>query len=183
MSLLRLLSTGKSLVTVRDTESRYRLTTQRLLPKFGPTKNPFAATETAGPPVFPMPPKLETGSLSPKATARKPARLLWQRMSLLLSEWRVKISRMLALAGPPSEPTKLAIPRFCRSQVQGELSLDRVKVVRNDLRDTDLEVVPAQSKPAPTLGVGEPADGIEEAWGRVTTQGRGVGKAYAGERR
>ena len=43
MSLLRLLTTGKSLVGVRDTESRYRLTSQRLLPQFGPARNPFSS--------------------------------------------------------------------------------------------------------------------------------------------
>ena len=41
MSLLRLLTTGKSLVGVEDSESRYRVTRQRLLPQFGPARNPF----------------------------------------------------------------------------------------------------------------------------------------------
>jgi hypothetical protein len=40
--------------------------------------------------------------------------------------------------GKPKLP---GIPRFGKSAVQGELSLDRVKVVRNDLMDADLEVV------------------------------------------
>ena len=44
MSLLRLLTTGKSLVGVRDTESRYRVTSQRLLPQFGSARNPFSST-------------------------------------------------------------------------------------------------------------------------------------------
>jgi hypothetical protein len=41
MSLLRLLSTGKSLVGLTDNPHRYRLTQQRLLPCFGSKKNPF----------------------------------------------------------------------------------------------------------------------------------------------
>ena len=46
MSLLRLLTTGKSLVGVKDTESRYRVTSERLLPQFGSAKNPFSSTES-----------------------------------------------------------------------------------------------------------------------------------------
>jgi len=40
---------------------------------------------------------------------------------------------------------KKAIPQFVRPPVQGELSLDLIKVVRNDLSDTDLEIVRAQA--------------------------------------
>jgi hypothetical protein len=49
MSLLRLLTTGKSLVGLKDLESRYRLTTQRLLPQFGPTRNPFSSNGKSEP--------------------------------------------------------------------------------------------------------------------------------------
>ena len=38
MSLVRLLTAGKSLVGMKDTENRYRMTSQRLLPKFGSAK-------------------------------------------------------------------------------------------------------------------------------------------------
>ena len=49
MSLLRLLTTGKSLVGLTDTDSRYRLTHQRLLPQFGPTRNPFSSSGKSEP--------------------------------------------------------------------------------------------------------------------------------------
>ncbi|MGC3958919.1 MAG: hypothetical protein QM813_13560 [Verrucomicrobiota bacterium] len=39
------------------------------------------------------------------------------------------------------KPRLAGIPRFGKPAVQGELSLDRVKVVRNDLSHADLEVV------------------------------------------
>jgi hypothetical protein len=39
------------------------------------------------------------------------------------------------------KPKLAGIPRFGQPVVQGELSLDRVKVVRNDLSHADLEVV------------------------------------------
>ncbi len=38
-------------------------------------------------------------------------------------------------------PKLMGIPRFGKAAEQGELSLDRVKVVRNDLTHADLEVV------------------------------------------
>lgn len=40
---------------------------------------------------------------------------------------------------------KSVIPRYGKPAVQGELSLDRVKVVRNDLEESDLEIVTAQT--------------------------------------
>jgi hypothetical protein len=46
-----------------------------------------------------------------------------------------------------------AVPRLFKAAVQGELSLDAVKVVRNDLTDADFEVVPKNRKP--TVGGGE----------------------------
>jgi hypothetical protein len=43
---------------------------------------------------------------------------------------------------PKSQPL---IPQLAKRPVQGELSLERVKVVRNDLSDTDLEIVTAKA--------------------------------------
>lgn len=51
-------------------------------------------------------------------------------------------------------------------QVQGELSLDGVKVVRNDLSDADLEIVPA--KPARRADLA-PLPEVN-AWQRLTTR-------------
>lgn len=47
----------------------------------------------------------------------------------------------------PAQP-KSAIPRFEKAPVQGELSLDNIKVVRNDLSEVDLEIVPMKARPA-----------------------------------
>jgi hypothetical protein len=63
--------------------------------------------------------------------------------------------------------------------VQGELSLDRVKVVRNDLSDSDLEIVPAKQPsrsavPAPELAA--TVSSPPRAWGRVTSRLFGAGK-------
>jgi len=55
-----------------------------------------------------------------------------------------------------------AAPEGIRPAVQGELSLDRIKVVRNDLNDADVEIVPAKAavkpKPEPQGRPGNKAD-------------------------
>jgi hypothetical protein len=64
--------------------------------------------------------------------------------------WLKKINPMVWLGNrKPVEP-KPVVPRFSKGQtpIQGELSLDNIKVMRNDLSETDVEVVPAKSRPA-----------------------------------
>ena len=48
MSLMRLLSAGKSLVGAKDQGGRYRMGNPGLLPKFGSEKNPFNAERKSG---------------------------------------------------------------------------------------------------------------------------------------
>ncbi len=64
----------------------------------------------------------------------------------------------------PARISRRERPLFARPAVQTELSLDNVRVVRNDLSDTDLEVVALKSKPAKSAlpvagakGSGDPA--------------------------
>ena len=76
---------------------------------------------------------------------------------------------------------KPAIPRFTKPPVQGELSLDRIKVVRNDLSDADLEVVPAKVPTAPAssepaLRTGKEAGVAESRWRGATAGLFGAGK-------
>ena len=42
MSLVRLLTAGRSLIGIKDSTSRYQMRSRHLLPKFGAEKNPFA---------------------------------------------------------------------------------------------------------------------------------------------
>jgi hypothetical protein len=208
MSLLRLLTAGKSLVGVRDTESPYRLTNQRLLPQFGPTRNPFsgsgnsepAQTEARSPgadggngasgegcgipnPCGTTATALQRGAqnrtASTNAGGHSFTEALRLRAATLLSGCKAKLAglvgRMRVKAAKP------AIPRFTKPPVQGELSLDKIKVVRNDLSDADLEVVPARTPTAPAssgpaLRTGERAGVAESTWGRVTAGFFGAGK-------
>ena len=202
MSLVRLLTAGKSLVGLRDGDSPYRFTSQRFLPQFGPARNPFIGREQAKPahteapspghtggngaalakPAIPASkgapaamPQKEVGPrpVRAKFDARIRAEALWRRLAALLSGWQVKLRGLFARSR--SKTAKSAIPRFPKPAVQGELSLEKIKVVRNDLSDADLEVVPARASSAPAAATPTPrlidrAEGAKSAWGRVTSR-------------
>jgi hypothetical protein len=180
MSLLKLLTTGKSLDGAKDLGSRYRMTNRRLLPKFGTARNPFQAdaapaapaqAEVAAPvqaqavetPAEPMAPVAAQLAKPAVAQSPKAAPSLLQLgtskarglASALQSRWSSQLGSLLS---KPARKPKLifSAPVKATAPVQGELSLDRVKVVRNDLRDADLEVVPVKSRPAAAAAPAEP---------------------------
>ena len=180
MSLLRLLTTGRSLVSVRDTESRYRLTTQRLLPQFGPTRNPFGSSARQEPSsVGTSRPAAGLGEASPKGEGRGHARGSWLRVVGLWSACKLKPGALIVRSF--EKTATRATPQPPKCPVQGELSLDRVRVVRNDLSDADLEVVPARTGPAPEGLVGKSKTRAEWAWGRVAKRLLPAGKAQCRE--
>lgn len=208
MSLLRLLTTGKSLVGLKDTESRYQVTSQRLLPRFGTARNPFSSSvksgstqpetceprvqradgvsvETRAVPSWSRKPvaSLQIG-VPQKTVSAETKRLglvksLWCGSILLLSRYRAKLSSLVR--HPRTETVKPTVPRFTKQPVQGELSLEKIKVARNDLSDADLEVVPTLRPVAPVSVAAdvqtEPRPGpVVSKWGRVTTRIFGAGK-------
>jgi len=178
MSLLQLLTTGKSLVGSKESTGRYHLSRHRLLPRFGGKKDPFRATTlpdhaqrpaTAPAQVAPSPngPEAPLRAKSSMEETREPgwAGNCLSKMGALFSRHRKKVERP-------------AIPRFGKPLVQGELSLDAVKVVRNDLHDSDLEFVPAkpvQARPVPATP-SKGGAGPEKVWNRVTGRFFGAGK-------
>ena len=174
MSLLRLLTAGKSLLGVSAAESRYRVTRERLLPQFGSPKNPFMSTGRSEPTLAEARPSANRrgsqGESREPAAAREGGALRL-RAAALLSGWKAKIGWLLPR--PLSKTVKPAIPRFTKPPVQGELSLDKIKVVRNDLSDADLEVVPAKS---PATQATKEGLGAETALGRLTAKILGVRK-------
>ena len=175
MSLLRLLTTGRSLVNVRDAETRYRLTSQRLLPQFGSGKNPFSDREAATPTPAPaMEAKVEAAA--PPATGEKTgrAKALWVRAAARMSVWTEKLGDRFTR--PHAKLAKPAIPHFTKPPVQGELSLDRVQVMRNDLRDADLEVVPARKKAPPAAVPFEAAQDLTGGLDQPRAELVGAGK-------
>ena len=203
MSLLRLLAAGKSLVGMSDAETRYRVTSQRLLPQFGAVRNPFSSRGKKGPAQMgpgssedhrpkgvpqeircspalrgeseAAPRRGPQGVATPASrSARKFGEVLRRRTAALLAGWKMKL--MGVLAKRRRKATNPAIPGFTKPPVQGELSLDRIKVVRNDLSDADLEVIPAKPPTAPVMRATEGAASTESAWRRVTARVIGAGR-------
>jgi hypothetical protein len=222
MSLLRLLTSGKSLVGVQVTGGRYSPARQGTLPKFHTKANPFRATTrpteatapcledrvlnaegegaaavghgvskdaTPGVPAAEVAvPKPEAAASvsaqqaaknAPKvagrfATARAGAAGWFGQKWATLTGW-VKPSRAGAAraAGP--------VPQLKKPLVQAELSLEGVKVVRNDLSDSDLEVVTTRPAKPEAPAVKAPTATPERApagspWSRVAERMAGAGK-------
>lgn len=168
MSLGKLLTTGKSLVGLSQSGSRYQLQ-KGALPKFESAKNPFAAKTQAEP--AEREPQLPKLSPAEAAESKEPARLSAlgalivdreaaavanrnahpaeaPKVAAPVDSWLKKINPMVWFSNrKPSEP-KSAIPRFSKPQapIQGELSLDNIKVMRNDLSEADVEVVPMKAR-------------------------------------
>jgi hypothetical protein len=144
--LMRLLTSGKSLVGLKDDVHRYRTTNHRLLPCFGGGKNPFQSAATAIDAQRSQSSSSAGGTTATNSGSKAPAPKRTFFSSLTKHHTN----------GSMGQPERA---------VQCELSLDRVQVVRNDLSDGDLEVVPlrstAQTKrkatdAAPTAKVEEP---------------------------
>jgi len=140
MNLGKLLSAGKSIFGGKGKVS-YRENKSVYLPKFNADKNPFTPRPAESAPA----PVAETRIISAppmiKPAAAKPTRA---------ASWKDKLNLFRG-----SEP--IAPPMV--GAVQAELSLDAVKVVRNDLADADIEVVPVKSQTvsAPEVPVLPPA--------------------------
>jgi hypothetical protein len=179
MKLGTLLAAGKSLALGRRGESPYRAKKQFYLPKFSSPKNPFTATaeseaetETPGP----------TAESANAAPAKKQDAAKTQKLSPL----PFAVSQQAAAVEKPAVPfqkphrslnwmgklnpfgakpaLRAAGGKHAKIPFQAELSLDAVKVLRNDLSDVDVEVVPLKSRPSSAAG--EPNLGpAKKTWG------------------
>jgi hypothetical protein len=175
MSLIRFLSAGgRGLAHGAPPMGRYRLPDGRVIPNFA-GKNPFgppkhspsqssspsatgvtakAALTQAAPPLPVDSPAKPTGSsFRPEPVVVRPSRLAnlarWLKALLAWRPWR----RRSAVRGQKA-------PTVPSGPVQGELRLENVRVVRNDLSDTDYEVVSAQTSTAsPVRSSGQPKSG------------------------
>src|ERR1041385_2289752 len=156
MRLLRLLSAGKSFVGGVDNQSRYQMGRPGMLPKFGTGKNPFLSKGS--------PPELR------QELKRKPeaARKVESANSPVLGSLKHKeppqkasirerwTSSLKAVANPiASLKHRISTRKSTRraqtgsnSGAQAELCLDKIKVMRNDLTDADMEVFARRPKPA-----------------------------------
>lgn len=140
LKLGKLLSAGKSIFGGHGKMS-YRENKNVYLPKFNADKNPFAPREAESAPAPVSEAKTVSAPPMIKPAPAKPARA---------SSWKDKLNPFRSV-----EP--IAPPMI--GAVQAELSLEGVKVVRNDLADADIEVVPvkSQTKSTPEVPVLPPA--------------------------
>jgi hypothetical protein len=165
MSLGKLLTTGKSLVGLHDTNARYQLR-KGALPKFESSKNPFASR----PQGEPFAPNAHEEPQLPKLTAEVAAANLKEtpptaavnapsettapdskpvavvKAPAVVDGWLKKLNPMVWWGKRKPAEAKPAVPRFGKAPVQGELSLDNIKVMRNDLTEADVEVVPMKTR-------------------------------------
>lgn len=181
MSLLRLLTTGKTLVGLKKLEQRYRLPDEQALPQFGSKKNPFRAT------VFPEKPEATEPEICQAAPAMPAVEAAREPVSVLSREQGQNQTPGVSQPKPPSienikttaeaparrssgfrafllwgraKKNKPAALASGRPLIQAELSLDTVRVVRNDLSETDLEVVAATPAAQPIAKRVEPEPGL-----------------------
>ena len=146
MKFARLLAAGKSLVS-GNVSGRYQMRDHVRLPQFISPKNPFSAEATAEESTSQAATLEERGAVVSAVTLK-------QRLAVL-SSWAgegLKRAALWCLDHNPfsaiGRPQLPSIPRFGKQAVQGELSLDKVKVVRADLAHADLEVVPNGDRPS-----------------------------------
>jgi len=167
MNLGKLLVAGKSIIGGRR-EISYRISDRAYLPKFISAKNPFAPPAKAEPSPKAVAAPIKKGITSDGTKTQKlptfPAARPWGRA------WISKLNPISFWRGStPPALQKTQCPR------QAELSLDRVKVVHNDLSDVDVEIVPIKSRTAsaaaePALA---PAQG-GDSWSRLSEKIFGV---------
>ncbi len=87
--------------------------------------------------------------MSPSKEKAQPARqadglptVVSTRKPVVRAKWPVKINPFAYLLGGGSSVKKPVNSKTARTPVQTELSLEKVKVIRNELHDSDLELIP-----------------------------------------
>ena len=150
MGLMHLLKVGRSLGEARDRPHRYKLL-NGAMPTFGPAsgagvgqKGDLAGRVAEERENGPAEIKTRVGEPTMKTETAETTEKTPATNAFPVRRWALKRS-----------PFKSSLRSAPRPAVQGEFSLDKVKVVRNDLSDSDLELV-AASKP---VTAPEPAAG------------------------
>jgi hypothetical protein len=196
MSLGKLLAMGQSLDAVRETTARYCGPRQGLLPKFGPI-SPAAHC----PPTRQR--ESSRSASASQSSGNLATTFKWQAGREKTNPWGVQLHegvlrfltgaravtdkalRQLRRLADKFSATNLFAKRrssvvvhltkSVTTPIQPELSLDAVKVVRNDLSDADLEVVPAGTTGRAT-GRGclaafvAPQESANDPWGRFAAR-------------
>lgn len=176
MSLLQLLTVNRSFRNVRDEPTPYKMSDKVALPKFAPARRPIllapvleermaavaavvtdsmfdsqAVAAVAATSLADAPPRVSAAATPVTAPAPGSQIVIAQaslRPSVPVGRWALMRNPFDSSPGPAARV----------GSAQGELSLDAVKPVRNDLSDADLEVVAvsltAELRPHQIAGTG-----------------------------
>jgi hypothetical protein len=174
MSLMNLLSVGQSLQSVKP-QGRYKVASQPTLPKFAPMERGISLSpaktgqgEAAHSPSVPMD-FFRQAKPADKQVPQPPAQAAVPSSAAV----RSSVSQVKS-ATPSAEPKIRSKPwldawvrrhktRTSHPLVQGELSIDAVRVVRNDLSEADLEIVPGKAAEPVVEPVRQPVEGVSES--------------------
>jgi hypothetical protein len=161
MNLGKLLGAGKSFISGSNTTA-YRADKRFYLPQFVSPKNPFT-NKTMTPTQSELSKPSAQDSVAPVKkitptwikTQKIPVLAAQQGATARKTTWISRLNPISIFNPAPTSAEKNATP------VQVELSLEKVKVVHNDLTDADVEIVPMKSRPAR-----EPADlkPVKKSW-------------------
>src|SRR6185312_12504505 len=98
------------------------------------------ATAEAQPSLPVQPAKAEPIPAKPTSPVASPA-VVPAREPVPWGDWMKKLNPLKYLPTPKPTARHVLRAKVARTPVQAELSLEKVKVVRNDLSDTDLEIM------------------------------------------
>ena len=180
MKLGTLLAAGKSLALGRGEKNPYRAHRQFYLPQFGSPKKTFASANQPGGAIPSAPtaaapvktPITVVAAKTQKLPTFSPARRAVNDGAAALPEPAPPVPKPRRALGwmnrlnPFGSHPGLAAGNGIKARVpvQAELSLDAVKVLRNDLSDADVEMVPLKSRTPRDVEVARP-EPARRSWG------------------
>lgn len=144
------------------------MTQQNLVPKFGSVKRPETKPEAA-----------ESGEKKgPDQRAVPPQKEISMNVIEVSEKTEVAASENAPRASYPQGRWTLfknpfipkAVPIAEKAPVQGELSLESVKPMRNDLHDSDLEIVAGTAPMKPAEAPVTTGEAASISWGRITSR-------------
>ncbi|HXI52982.1 MAG TPA: hypothetical protein VNH84_15810 [Candidatus Saccharimonadales bacterium] len=166
MNLIRLLAVGRTLDLACDEPNHYRMAEPGSLPRFATGRRQRSDGELTR-----TPPRMAAG---PDNTENLTKKSMTESAIGNLEPQAVPAQRFPGGRWSSLLSFKTPKPIPAQAIVQGELALDAVKPVRNDLTDSDVVVV---AGPAAGSSPAEPAASPEEpVWNRLKTQLFGAGK-------
>jgi hypothetical protein len=133
MSIMKFLFLG-----MRKKAMRYRFTDQNYLPEFASTDPGISNSPTIPSPQASSLSSADLLKASPEVEQRPPKETKAKAI-------QKKVNRLAPKESGFRNPFSRR-PKLTRRMIQGELLLENVQVMRNDLNESDLEVVPAKEK-------------------------------------